>query len=153
MCVPLIPPPALQLRREKQHLESELERAERESATYVTEVREVSLVLKNDLCFLLITDTVKITTQHGVTLFQTVVLAKPVSTFFFNHYLALHQLITYNNIGFVLVVLSWTQHLRSPSKHNNLTLNFSSKICWLNCRPDLMAHIQRLSDRMRSWIW
>lgn len=33
----------LQLRREKQHLESELERAERESATYVTEVREVSL--------------------------------------------------------------------------------------------------------------
>lgn len=34
---------ALQLRREKQHLESELERAERESATYVTEVREVSL--------------------------------------------------------------------------------------------------------------
>lgn len=34
---------ALQLRREKQHLEFELERAERESATYVTEVREVSL--------------------------------------------------------------------------------------------------------------
>ncbi len=33
---------ALQLKREKQHLESELERAERESATYVTEVREVS---------------------------------------------------------------------------------------------------------------
>lgn len=31
----------MQLRREKQHLESELERAERESATYVTEVREV----------------------------------------------------------------------------------------------------------------
>lgn len=31
----------LKLRREKQHLESELERAERESATYVTEVREV----------------------------------------------------------------------------------------------------------------
>lgn len=31
----------LQLRSEKQHLESELERAERESAIYVTEVREV----------------------------------------------------------------------------------------------------------------
>lgn len=48
-CVPLshlILPPAPQLRREKQHLESELERAERESATYVTEVREVSLMLK-----------------------------------------------------------------------------------------------------------
>lgn len=36
-----VPSSALQLRREKQHLESELERAERESATYVTEVREV----------------------------------------------------------------------------------------------------------------
>lgn len=36
-----LPSSALQLRREKQHLESELERAERESATYVTEVREV----------------------------------------------------------------------------------------------------------------
>ncbi|XP_077394451.1 kinectin isoform X2 [Festucalex cinctus] len=33
------------LRREKQHLESELERAERESATYVTEVRELKDLL------------------------------------------------------------------------------------------------------------
>lgn len=40
-------PPALQLRRDKQHLESELERAERESATYVTEVREV----KKEFCY------------------------------------------------------------------------------------------------------
>lgn len=46
VCVSLNLPPALQLRREKLHLESELERAERESATYVTEVREVSLLLK-----------------------------------------------------------------------------------------------------------
>lgn len=46
MCV-FIFPPALQLRRDKQHLESELERAERESATYVTEVREV----KKDFCY------------------------------------------------------------------------------------------------------
>lgn len=45
LCAFLLPP-ALQLRREKVHLESELERAERESATYVTEVREVSLLLK-----------------------------------------------------------------------------------------------------------
>lgn len=44
--VSLILPPDLQLKREKLHLESELERAERESATYVTEVREVSFVLK-----------------------------------------------------------------------------------------------------------
>lgn len=41
VCVSFILSPALQLRREKQHLESELERAEQESATYVTEVREV----------------------------------------------------------------------------------------------------------------
>ncbi|KAM4540233.1 kinectin isoform 5-T5 [Fundulus diaphanus] len=34
-----------ELRREKQHLESELERAERESATYVTEVRELKDLL------------------------------------------------------------------------------------------------------------
>lgn len=46
VCVSLNLPPALQLRREKLHLESELERAERESATYVTEVREVSLLRK-----------------------------------------------------------------------------------------------------------
>lgn len=39
----------LQLRREKQHLESELERAERESATYVTEVREVSLQIPSNV--------------------------------------------------------------------------------------------------------
>lgn len=44
--VSFILPPSLQLKREKQHLESELERAERESATYVTEVREVT----NEFC-------------------------------------------------------------------------------------------------------
>uniref|UniRef100_A0A667XJX4 Kinectin 1 n=1 Tax=Myripristis murdjan TaxID=586833 RepID=A0A667XJX4_9TELE len=38
------------LRRDKQHLESELERAERESATYVTEVREVSRNWMSPLC-------------------------------------------------------------------------------------------------------
>lgn len=43
----------------------------------------------------------------------------------------------------------WQTHI----KQNPVKLNFSSKICWLNCRPDLMAHIQRLSDRMRSWLW
>uniref|UniRef100_A0A3B4ABQ7 Ribosome receptor lysine/proline rich domain-containing protein n=1 Tax=Periophthalmus magnuspinnatus TaxID=409849 RepID=A0A3B4ABQ7_9GOBI len=37
------------LRREKQHLESELERAERESATYVTEVRELKTQLTETL--------------------------------------------------------------------------------------------------------
>ncbi|XP_077477048.1 kinectin isoform X2 [Stigmatopora argus] len=37
------------LRREKQHLESELERAERESATYVTEVRELKTQLTDTL--------------------------------------------------------------------------------------------------------
>ncbi|XP_061751285.1 kinectin isoform X8 [Nerophis ophidion] len=37
------------LRREKQHLESELERAERESATYVTEVRELKTQLTKTL--------------------------------------------------------------------------------------------------------
>ncbi|CAL9687033.1 unnamed protein product [Knipowitschia caucasica] len=37
------------LRREKQHLESELERAERESATYVTEVRELKTRLTETL--------------------------------------------------------------------------------------------------------
>ncbi|XP_037096901.1 kinectin isoform X2 [Syngnathus acus] len=37
------------LRREKQHLESELERAERESAIYVTEVRELKMQLTETL--------------------------------------------------------------------------------------------------------
>ncbi|XP_034153183.1 kinectin isoform X3 [Esox lucius] len=37
------------LRREKQHLESELERAERESATYVSEVRELKIQLTETL--------------------------------------------------------------------------------------------------------
>uniref|UniRef100_A0A3Q1JPA3 Ribosome receptor lysine/proline rich domain-containing protein n=1 Tax=Anabas testudineus TaxID=64144 RepID=A0A3Q1JPA3_ANATE len=37
------------LKREKQHLESELERAERESATYVTEVRELKTQLTETL--------------------------------------------------------------------------------------------------------
>ncbi|XP_071353929.1 kinectin isoform X6 [Trachinotus anak] len=37
------------LRREKQHLEAELERAERESATYVTEVRELKTQLTETL--------------------------------------------------------------------------------------------------------
>ncbi|XP_069008279.1 kinectin isoform X5 [Embiotoca jacksoni] len=37
------------LRREKQHLESELEKAERESATYVTEVRELKTQLTETL--------------------------------------------------------------------------------------------------------
>uniref|UniRef100_A0A3B5LNN0 Kinectin 1 n=1 Tax=Xiphophorus couchianus TaxID=32473 RepID=A0A3B5LNN0_9TELE len=40
---------AVQLRREKQHLESELERAENESATYVTEVRELKTQLSETL--------------------------------------------------------------------------------------------------------
>uniref|UniRef100_A0A1A8SH17 Kinectin 1 n=1 Tax=Nothobranchius rachovii TaxID=451742 RepID=A0A1A8SH17_9TELE len=38
-----------EVRREKQHLESELERAERESATYVTEVRELKTQLTETL--------------------------------------------------------------------------------------------------------
>ncbi|XP_054894232.1 kinectin isoform X8 [Poeciliopsis prolifica] len=38
-----------ELRREKQHLESELERAENESATYVTEVRELKTQLSETL--------------------------------------------------------------------------------------------------------
>ncbi|XP_043118464.1 kinectin isoform X5 [Puntigrus tetrazona] len=38
------------LRRDKQHLESELERAERESATYVSEVRELKTQLTETLC-------------------------------------------------------------------------------------------------------
>uniref|UniRef100_A0A3Q2G5J2 Kinectin 1 n=1 Tax=Cyprinodon variegatus TaxID=28743 RepID=A0A3Q2G5J2_CYPVA len=41
----LIPNKDNSLRREKQHLESELEKAERESATYVTEVRELKDLL------------------------------------------------------------------------------------------------------------
>ncbi|XP_016400382.1 kinectin-like isoform X2 [Sinocyclocheilus rhinocerous] len=38
------------LRRDKQHLEAELERAERESATYVSEVRELKTQLTETLC-------------------------------------------------------------------------------------------------------
>ncbi|XP_059376775.1 kinectin-like isoform X2 [Carassius carassius] len=38
------------LRRDKQHLEAELERAERESATYVSEVRELKIRLTETLC-------------------------------------------------------------------------------------------------------
>ncbi|KTG46992.1 hypothetical protein cypCar_00025023 [Cyprinus carpio] len=38
------------LRRDKQHLEAELERAERESATYVSEVRELKTRLTETLC-------------------------------------------------------------------------------------------------------
>lgn len=38
------------LRRDKEHLESELERAERESATYVSEVRELKTRLTETLC-------------------------------------------------------------------------------------------------------
>uniref|UniRef100_A0A672N7D5 Kinectin-like n=1 Tax=Sinocyclocheilus grahami TaxID=75366 RepID=A0A672N7D5_SINGR len=39
-----------ELRRDKQHLEAELERAERESATYVSEVRELKTQLTETLC-------------------------------------------------------------------------------------------------------
>uniref|UniRef100_A0A3Q2GQQ8 Kinectin 1 n=1 Tax=Cyprinodon variegatus TaxID=28743 RepID=A0A3Q2GQQ8_CYPVA len=45
----LIPNKDNSLRREKQHLESELEKAERESATYVTEVRELKTQLTETL--------------------------------------------------------------------------------------------------------
>lgn len=128
----------VQLRREKQHLESELERAEHESATYVTEVREVS---RNWAKASLSSSDVTSLSHAAVT-----------GSFECNYWmLPNHRGVKKTNSEHLTAVSVWWL-LTVPIKHH-LKPNFSSKICWLSCRPDLTALIQKLTDRMRSWLW